>query len=352
MDSKSNPSQSTSAVSPTIGSPVRGKRAWGIVLGIICSAAAIIWLIRSVESEQIFSHVKGVRLENLGLAILLTCLSYLLRSWRWPLFFAQPVLNLSDSCRCLIVGFFMNNTLPARMGELVRAHLGGRAAKVSRTTVLATIAGERIVDGLTISILFALLFTFGARIDEVDHARGLYLVAAFFAAASLGTVCVILLRYPIFSLLEKLKEKFQGKASNFTLVRVRRFIEGLEPMLWPAKLLVILASSILVWVVELSVYWQVALAFNQELSLGAISLFLTAVNFSSLIPAAPGGIGVIELFSTAALAKVGVEREAALAMVATQHLIQISVVGIPGAFLFFSKLGGKLPVAQGEEDEE
>jgi len=324
------------------------SRLLGVAFGLICSGAAIFWLFHSVEKDQIFAHVKEVRIGNLLIAVLLTSFSYLLRAWRWPKFFASPSLSFLDSFRCLIVGFFMNNTLPARMGELVRAHLGGRAAGVSRTTVLATIAGERIIDGLTISALFAILFTFGARSEEIQHAQGLYLVALFFALASGGIVVTILFRRAIFDLLERLSAKFSGKASNFTLIRIRRFIEGLEPMLWPPRLAVILLTSIVVWTVELAVYWQVGLAFSQNLSLGAVALFLTAVNFSSLIPAAPGGIGVIELFSTAALAKVGVDREAALAMVASQHLIQIAVVGIPGAFFFFSKLGGKLPVADAE----
>lgn len=243
----------------------------------------------------------------------------------------------------------MNNTLPARMGELVRAHLGGKAAKASRTIVLATIAGERIIDGLAISIIFAVLFTIGARPEELEHGKELFLVALFFALASIGVVVTILLRHSIFHLLERISERASNKLSNYTLSRIRRFIEGLEPMLRPQKLVVILLSSFLVWFVELAVYWQVAAAFNQPLSIGSLSLFLAAVNFSSLIPSAPGGIGVIELFATAALTKVGVDREAALAMVASQHLIQIAVVGIPGAFLFFSKLGGKIPVAEAVE---
>jgi len=319
------------------------SRSLGIAVGLLCSGAALVWLYSSIEKDQIFAHVRGVRIENLVFAILLTCLSYLLRSWRWPFFFSEPCLSFGNSFRCLIVGFFMNNTLPARMGELVRAHLGGKAAGRSRTTVLATIAGERVVDGLAISVIFAALFSLGARPQELQQATGLYFVALFFALASAGLVVVIAFRNPIFSLLERLSEKVSGKLSNFTIVRIRRFIEGLEPMLRPVKLLQILAMSFVIWFIELAVYWQVGLAFRQELSIGATSLFLAAVNFSSLIPAAPAGIGVIELFSTAALTKVGVDREAALAMVASQHIIQIAVVGIPGAFLFFSKLGGKIP---------
>lgn len=63
-------------------------------------------------------------------------------------------------------------------------------------------------------------------------------------------------------------------------------------------------------------------------------MFLVAVNFSSLIPAAPGGFGVIELVAKSVLMSVGVaSSEQALCMVLMQHVIQYAVIGIPGAFL-------------------
>ena len=51
-------------------------------------------------------------------------------------------------------------------------------------------------------------------------------------------------------------------------------------------------------------------------------IFLVTVNFSSLIPAAPGGIGVIEAVTKAVLVSVGVDPELALALVITQHVMQ------------------------------
>ena len=94
-------------------------------------------------------------------------------------------------------------------------------------------------------------------------------------------------------------------------------------MLEPARLFRISLLSLVVWSLELWAYYQVSIAFKWPLGLGSLSLFLAAVNFSSLIPAAPAGIGVIEAAATLALVLIGVHRETALAMVASQHLIQI-----------------------------
>jgi dolichyl-phosphate beta-glucosyltransferase len=328
------------------------QRSWaqrfGMYFGLFLSVAAILYLIQTVEPSRVFEKVKQVRALPLAAAVIFTMLSYVLRSYRWKFFFSSRILRFSDAFRCLIVGFFMNNVLPARMGEFVRAHLGGRATHESRTVVLATIAGERLIDGLTISGLFAILFALWADRAEREYSAAIYLVVDLFAAVAVGTILVILARHQIFRLIENLQRVFSGTLSTFTLIRVQRFIEGLEPMLRPQKLGRIAALSVAIWCVELLVYFEVTQAFSSPLNPGQLSLFLAAVNFSSLIPAGPGGVGPIEAVATEALAHIGVERELALAMVVTQHLIQILVVGIPGAFFFLFVLGAKVPVPEEE----
>jgi uncharacterized membrane protein YbhN (UPF0104 family) len=61
--------------------------------------------------------------------------------------------------------------------------------------------------------------------------------------------------------------------------------------------------------------------------------FLVSSNFASLIPAAPGGIGIVEAVSSAVLVSLGFDREVSIAMALTQHVIQYAMVGIPGLYL-------------------
>lgn len=321
-----------------------------VYLSFFVSIACIWWLYHSVEGKELFLKVKNVKTEYLFLAFVSTVASYLIRAWRWRYFFGANPPNYYDSFRCLIVGFFMNNILPARMGELVRAHLGGRATGQSRTLVLATIAGERLADGLVISLLFAVLFTTASTAAERESGSELFVVAYLFVAAAGATAAILFFRRRIFKLLERAGSLMRGAVSQFGLTRIKRFIEGLEPLLHPRRIVVLSVLSILVWSVELAAYHQITRAFDTDLTLGGLSLFLAAVNFSSLIPAAPGAIGVIEWFATLVLERIGVDRESALAMVAAQHLIQYAVVGIPGIFFFFVGFKGKIP--QEEEEDQ
>jgi hypothetical protein len=302
---------------------------WFITLGALYLA------FRGVEWHLLIAHLKDMRIAPVIGAVALTALSYTLRSVRWPLLFPNPCMSFISSWRVLVLGFFMNNILPARAGELVRAHFGGKVTGESRMIVLATIASERLADGLTISLMFALIILLiGPGNLDPAYAQNLLYVAYLFAAVACCVVAVIMLRRRLFSLADRVASRLNSRASTYTLSKAQLFIEGLSPLCKPKRAIAVAAWSGVIWSVELAVFYLVSLAFSTPLSLSGCVLFLVAVNFSSLVPAAPGGFGVIELVAKKVLLSVGVQSdELALCMVLTQHIIQYAVIGLPGAFL-------------------
>jgi len=242
----------------------------------------------------------------------------------------------------------MNNILPARAGEFVRAHMGAQVTGQKRTLVLATVASERLVDGLTISLMF-LCFAVGLGDDRMSH--NLMYVAALFGIAALGVVGLLAMREPIFRLAERAAQKVDHRASNYTLERFQIFINGLAPLTHVARLPRIVCLSILAWSVELLVYYCVCQAFDVQLGVAYYVLLLVAVNFSSLIPAAPGGWGVIEAVGSAVLMSVGVPQELALTVVMCQHFIQYVVVGVPGALIMLTWRDRLKKIEESEREE-
>lgn len=303
------------------------------------------WLITVVALYFAFSGLDwGLLKENLvssnplwiSLAIFCTCISYLLRSFRWLYFFPDKKITYPNAAKVLTLGFFMNNILPARAGEFVRAHMGSKVTGEKRTLVLATIASERLVDGLVISIMF-LGFAIGLGGQKIS--TGLIYVAALFGGATACVILTLILRNYLFALTEKVGNKFNHRFFDYIADRLQVFIHGLSPLASWSRLPAITVLSLVVWFIELAVYSAVSNAFGAGLSLPHCVLFLVAVNFSSLIPSAPGAIGVIEAVGTAILVAIGVPRELALSMVVTQHIIQYLVVGIPGLWIMVTWRG-------------
>lgn len=299
---------------------------WAITL------LALLYAFRGVDWSVLVDHLKDMNPLWVLIAFLLTCSSYIVRTRRWQALFLSPVMRYPDALRVLVLGFFMNNVLPARTGELVRAHLGSRVSGEKRTLVLATIANERLVDGLVISFM---LLAFALGKGGAEMSTNLVLVAALFGAVGVAVVAVLLFRKQVFSLVRAIDSRFNHRAATYTLDRIQIFIDGLAPMWTWRRLPIVILWSLVVWGIELGVFTACARAYGAELSLAENVLFLVAVNFASLIPAAPGGIGVVEAIGSKALMSVGVPQELALTMVITQHAIQYIVVGLPGLFLMF-----------------
>jgi uncharacterized protein (TIRG00374 family) len=288
---------------------------------------------RGIDWSELIAHLGGVNKAWLALSVILTSCSYLMRARRWQFLFPGSGLSYTHSLKVLFLGFFMNNILPARAGELVRAHMGARCTGQTRTLVLATIASERLTDGLTLSALFV-VFCF--HMGDAQLSEGLSYVALLFACVTLAVLLTLILRQPLLQLAETVSAKIDHKASDYLFDRLRLFLDGLKPLCSRETFPIVLLWSVLIWCIELSVYFTISLAFEAQLSLAICVLFMVTVNFSSLIPAAPGGIGVIEAIATSVLVSVGIPRELALTMVIAQHAIQYCVVGIPGALVLFT----------------
>lgn len=297
------------------------------------TAIALYFAFRGVDWKILSSHVGNIRIPWLLLAILLTSLSYVMRARRWQHLFPRPTLDLLDSAKVLILGFFMNNVLPARAGEFVRAHMGAKVSGETRTLVLATVASERLADGLTLSLFFVV---FALHQGDKSLSSNLTYVAFLFLAVLVGVILTLAFRGPLFRTLDKIAGKFDHKASHYTLNRIQVFIEGLSPICTLKKIPSLVIWSVLIWAVELSVYVAITYAYSAPLPLALCVLFMVTVNFSSLIPAAPGGIGVIEAIASAVLVSVGIPKELALTMVLTQHILQYVIVAIPGTIVMLT----------------
>ena len=83
------------------------------------------------------------------------------RSLRWQ-YLLSPMKRLAVArlYPVVVVGYMANNLLPVRLGEVVRAYYLGEREKVSKVSSLATIAVERVFDGLTLLFLAAVVSLF------------------------------------------------------------------------------------------------------------------------------------------------------------------------------------------------
>jgi dolichyl-phosphate beta-glucosyltransferase len=287
--------------------------------------------------RETMTAIRNVRSKFLALAIVLMMASYFLRAARWPIW--EQSLNYWNSFRLILIGFMGNNLLPARLGEVLRAHC--TAAKTcedrGRTTALASIAAERILDGL----ILAMLGLVGIMLVRIDHRlqQGLFFVSLAFTALTLTFILSVHSHEFLRSLFGGANQRFPGHVPAYALRKAIQFIDGLLPLRRPERMLLACLVTVLIWLVETASYYYFGLAVWSGMNLKIALIFVVAVNFASLIPVTMGGIGSIETVGPLFLFGAGIPTyPAALAMVLLQHGAQFVFTTLTGAAVYI--MGG------------
>lgn len=118
-------------------------------------------------------------------ATLVYLASFPIRALRWRLILrVQRALPLGELLAPVFVGYMANNVLPARAGEVYRAHFLGRRAGISRSGVAASIVVERTFDGLM--LVLTVLFVFVAFPEEDYLGATALIVGLVFLAVAGG----------------------------------------------------------------------------------------------------------------------------------------------------------------------
>lgn len=192
----------------------------------------------------------------------------------------------------VVIGYMANNILPARIGEFVRAYLLAWRQDVGKSATLATIAIERIFDGLTMVVFIlvaALLVALNQQIQAIAAVG-----AVLFGGLLLGLV--VLGALPRLQLLLHaalawlLPDRLAGRLERIVL----GFVSGLGVLRSRTDLARVMATSLAAWLCEASMYLIIGAAFDLGM-VWPVALLTTAVaNLFTLLPSSPGYVGIFE----------------------------------------------------------
>ena len=283
------------------------KFAIGIIVGVI-----FIWLsVKGVEYNEILDGMQNVQhIFLIPSAFLFVCIS-MLRSVRWGIILS-PMEKLSQKKLFPVtcVGYMAITLIPMRIGEFMRPYLVSTKSKIPMSSGVATIFLERIFDSFT--ILFILLLAVMS-----SNLPGWVVKSGYgFFITFLILFLVLLFAYrkktsnPNFiqSLIDKFPEKINKKIEGL----IHNFLEGLNIIASPKRLVYILFLSVLIWVFSaLGIY---SLYFSQNLHLPLISAFVILVitTIGVSLPAAPGFLGNFQFACIMALSIYGLPKSEAL----------------------------------------
>lgn len=321
-----------------------GQR-WRLVTGAVLAAGLLYFFFRGIEWTSLANALQAARPAYLVAVVAATVLVYVARAWRWGYLLAPLTrVPFSGLCSATFVGF-MSGLLIPRAGEIVRPYLVARRQRIQTSAAFASIILERLIDLITVLVLFALYLyvlptpraqTRGALLELLQWGGGV-------AGAAALAVLLLLLAFHVhadraMALIDRALGHLPAWLCGPVSHALRAFSGGLAVLQAPAgHLLAIFGQSLLVWLaIALSIYWNNR-AFGLELPFHSAFLIIAFLVVGVAIPT-PGFVGGFHQFYLLALTQAfGVDKTTAAAAGIACHALANLPVLVIGLFL----LGGE-----------
>lgn len=308
----------------------RGARAGGVWrwlkagFGLLVTVAFLVLLVRQVDLAALAAAFAGLAWPWLLLALALLAADYAMRilRWWWMLRAMSPTLPAAACVWPYLASIALNNVLPLRAGDALRAFGFRRQLQSPAMRVLGTLVLERLLDMTTLLTLF-FVGLLAVPTDLFPHAitlsaawltgtTALALVALLLFAPRLPALVQWVVRRPELAALAW-SDQMQGWGHSF--------VETFAVMRRPADALALLALSVIVWLLETGVFAVVATAFAADVGLPGALFAMATGTLSTLIPSSPGYIGTFDYFTLTALAAYGIDDATAAAVALSVHAV-------------------------------
>lgn len=299
--------------------------------------ALLLWLFaRDLDWAHLRVAFASADLGLIGLAVLTTLQTYLLRAWRWQALL-RPLgdVPFGPAFRTTVIGFTALFLLPARVGEVLRPYLLARQVGLNFSATFATIIIERALDLTAVLLLFAGVMPF-LSVDvgaETRMAGALAAVAALMGLAAL----FVFAGHPekVGQWADWFSRILPARAAAAVGAFARKFAEGLAVMREPRALAVSLAWSLALWASICLGIWLVSRAFGLTVPFSGSFLIVMYLVVGVAAPT-PGGAGGFHYFYKLAVTTYfGATVDEAAAAAILLHLVSFAPVAVLGlAFMW------------------
>lgn len=321
------------------GAPARSRwRRWGPWVGGAVGLAALVWVLRGVDAERFLAILAGADPWFVGLVPVAIAGEQLVRAWKWRQLLSpiRPAGTLG-LFGAIMAGYFANLVIPFGLSPVVRSWLIARREDLKTSTVLATVAIDRLIDGVVFTGFVPLTLVLVAVPDATGGIRaGL----GWGAAGSLVLFVLLILALAGYKLqaaraegwlgwcLDRCPPRFAEPAGRLA----RSFAEGIA---WPKengrRVGIVLASVVIKLIAATHFLWA-GLALGILLRPGDYLFLLVFLGFLHVLTHFARIAAGFTVGAVFALGLLGVAEEEALATVLIVQASSMLTVAIVGAF--------------------
>lgn len=271
---------------------------WQELSHALANATPMPWIVLAVASYLSAHVVRGIR-------------TRLLVS-------RQARLSVWTATNVVVLGYAVNNVLPARLGELARAGMLCERTGLAYTQTLTVTLLERVLDGVVMVGLLAISALFvstGGLIGESLLFGGL-----IFGLAAVSVLALVFAPGVFERGLSWAIRKIRPSWHDPALRALSSILAGVRALEDPPLALKALALSLLVWILEAGLFLFTLPIFGLEANYVNAVLVMALTNLGIMIPSSPGYVGSFHFFCMQGLILLGVAPSAALCFAILVHL--------------------------------
>jgi uncharacterized protein (TIRG00374 family) len=314
--------------------------------------------LRSVNLADVWGETRRANPWPLLLAVAAMGVTYAVRALRWQyLLAAIGPTRFSTAFRTTVIGFAATFLLPARAGEVIRPYLLARHEGLNATAAFATIIVERLLDLITVLLLFA-WFVLTAAPDVVSGDPAQFARVKFFGLVAAGAaVAGSALLFTLAGHPERMgrialgiERVLPARLAHVVARFVETFAQGLAVMRQPRRMLIALVLSVPLWLAIASGIWLTSQAFHITFPFQASFLVTTILVVGVAVPT-PGAVGGFHLaYQFAAVVLFGAPADRAAGAAIVLHAISFIPVTLLGIY-FMTREGLTLAGARRMAEE-
>jgi uncharacterized protein (TIRG00374 family) len=270
----------------TAAAPRRKLPSWGLqAIGYGLSAVCLFWALHGYNFSEFMPAIRSLDWWWVTAAVLCDLSVYLVHGWRWNTLL-EPVEKLPfwRTVQSVYIGLFANEVLPLRVGELIRCYLLAHWNGINLSVVFASAALERLIDGFWMLTAFLITAIFVKSIPP-DLTLVVVLMGLLMAAATGVMIWIVMHKQHAHTVIRESK----------WAAALRHVVEGLHLMGNRRTLIRTALVSLIYLVLQYLTVYMLMRAYLLDYSFWVACGVLTIVRLATVVPNAPGNIGLANI---------------------------------------------------------
>jgi uncharacterized membrane protein YbhN (UPF0104 family) len=302
------------------------------LVGALLAIVLLAYALRGVDWTEV-GRITG---RAAAFPLLLTCViataTLFLRACRWrTLLGAGGDVDVAAAFWATASGYFGNNFLPARAGELIRTFMVSSRSRLDTPFVLATAIAERVADAVALVIVGSVVLL-AAPVPPGWLAAAARPIGAIGVAGAL--TIGVLPRFDVAARALILRLPLPARFRPRLSAAAGRALDGLRSFHDLRRLSAFAAFTAIIWCLDALGAVLAAAALGLTLPLPVAFLLIAGLSVGSALPSTPGYVGIYQFVAVSILTPFGFSRDDAIAYILVVQGVLYAVIGFWGSLGF------------------